>query len=150
MEKLKDQLSWEEFKKHSEGRKTVPNKISEFNRLVAHSENFFIISGYGAFTKGYLLIISKDFIPSFGLMNKEKYEELLAEKQELLKEKRRKMLDAAGFSTNIFEGTEPIPKAGNPSSPPQAGALAGVDPNDEGVDLNGIMAIAGRNWRDMI
>ena len=80
----------------------------------------------------------------------EKYEELLAEKQELLKEKRRKMLDAAGFSTNIFEGTEPIPKAGNPSSPPQAGALSGVDPNDEGVDLNGIMAIAGRNWRDMI
>tara|TARA_Y100001970_G_scaffold292038_1_gene431645 strand:- start:1835 stop:2752 length:918 start_codon:yes stop_codon:yes gene_type:complete len=76
MEKLRDQLSWEEFKKHSEGRKKVPNKISEFNRLVAHSENFFIISGYGAFTKGYLLIISKDFIPSFGLMNKEKYEEL--------------------------------------------------------------------------
>ena len=76
MEKLKDQLSWDEFKKHSVGRKSVPKKISEFNRLVAHSDNFFIISGYGAFTKGYLLIISKDFIPSFGLMNETKNKEL--------------------------------------------------------------------------
>jgi hypothetical protein len=80
----------------------------------------------------------------------EEHAKLLEEKQALLKEKRRKMLDATGFGTNIFEGTEPISKAGDPSSPPQAGALAGVDPNDAGVDLNGIMAVAGRNWRDMI
>ena len=40
MSELKDQLSWEEFKKQSSNLKTL-KKISEFNRLIAHSKNFF-------------------------------------------------------------------------------------------------------------
>ena len=67
----KDQLSWEEFFNESKNRTSIPNKISEFNRLVAHTKNFFIISGYGAFTPGYLLIISKDFLPSFGFIEED-------------------------------------------------------------------------------
>ena len=47
---LKDQLSWDEFYKKGIKRKSVPKKVKEFNRLVAHSKNFFIIAGYGAFT----------------------------------------------------------------------------------------------------
>ncbi len=73
---LKDQLSWDEFYKNSINRKSVPKKVKEFNRLVAHSKNFFIISGYGAFTPGYLLIISKNFLPSFGLIKQNQLEEL--------------------------------------------------------------------------
>ncbi len=73
---LKDQLSWDEFHKDSVNRKSIPKKVKEFNRLVAHSKNFFIISGYGAFTPGYLLIISKDFLPSFGLIEETQIEEL--------------------------------------------------------------------------
>ena len=73
---LKDQLSWDEFYKKSIKRKSVPKKVKEFNRLVAHSKIFFIIAGYGAFTPGYLLIISKDFLPSFGLIEKNQIEEL--------------------------------------------------------------------------
>lgn len=72
----KDQLSWEEFFKESQGRKSIPKKINEFNRLVAHTKNFFVISGYGAFTPGYLLIISKDFLPSFGLIDDNQLQEL--------------------------------------------------------------------------
>ncbi len=72
----KDQLSWEEFFKESQGRKSEPKKINEFNRLVAHTKNFFVISGYGAFTPGYLLIISKDFLPSFGLVDDNQLNEL--------------------------------------------------------------------------
>ena len=64
----KDQLSWDEFYKESKNRTSVPNNISEFNRLVAHTKNFFVISGYGAFTPGYLLVVSKEFLPSFGLV----------------------------------------------------------------------------------
>ena len=71
-----DQLSWEEFYKESKIRKSFPKKINEFNRLVAHTKNFFIISGYGAFTPGYLLIISKDFLPSFGLVEDDQLNEL--------------------------------------------------------------------------
>jgi len=44
--------------------------------LVAHTKNFFIISGYGAFTPGYLLIVSKDFLPSFGLVEENQLSEL--------------------------------------------------------------------------
>ena len=40
---LKDQLSWDEFHKDSVNRKSIPKKVKEFNRLVAHSKNFFII-----------------------------------------------------------------------------------------------------------
>ncbi len=72
----KDQLSWDEFYKVSHNRSNLPTKISEFNRLVAHTKNFFVISGYGAFTPGYLLIISKDFLPSFGLVQSDQLSEL--------------------------------------------------------------------------
>ena len=72
---LKDQLSWSEFYKHSKNLKTI-KKIKPFNRLIAHSKNFYIIAGYGAFTPGYLLVLSKEFIPSFGLMNEDSIDEL--------------------------------------------------------------------------
>ena len=72
----KDQLSWEEFYNGSKDRTSLPKKIDEFNRLVAHTKNFFIISGYGAFTSGYLLIISKDFMPSFGFVKENQVSEL--------------------------------------------------------------------------
>tara|TARA_E500000178_G_C16931215_1_gene711787 strand:+ start:74 stop:988 length:915 start_codon:yes stop_codon:yes gene_type:complete len=71
-----DQLSWEEFYKESTNRSSLPSKIDAFNRLVAHTKNFFVISGYGAFTPGYLLIISKEFLPSFGLVEEDKLNEL--------------------------------------------------------------------------
>ena len=71
-----DQLSWTKFYEESKSRSAIPEKINEFNRLVAHSKNFFVISGYGAFTPCYVLIISKNFIPSFGLIEKNQIEEL--------------------------------------------------------------------------
>ena len=73
---LVDQLSWDEFFKESNNRTSLPKKISPFNRLVGHTKNFFIISGYGAFTPGYLLIVSKDFLPSFGLVKEDQLDEL--------------------------------------------------------------------------
>ena len=73
---IKDQLSWEEFYRVSKGLKSNPKKVTAFNRLIAHSKNFFIISGYGAFTPGYTLIITKDFIPSYGLVENTKLEVL--------------------------------------------------------------------------
>ena len=71
-----DQLSWQEFYDNSKDRVSIPNKINEFNRLIAHTKNFFVISGYGAFTPGYFIIITKDFIPSFGLVDKNQLDEL--------------------------------------------------------------------------
>ena len=62
MDSVIDQLSWEQFRIHSEKAKRPLNKVSEFNRLIAHSKNFFLISGYGAFTDGYILVV---ITPSF-------------------------------------------------------------------------------------
>ena len=76
MSSIIDQLSWEQFKINSEKEKRPIKKISEFNRLIAHSKNFFVISGYGAFTDGYFLIISKDFIPSYGLVKENEIDEV--------------------------------------------------------------------------
>jgi len=75
--------------------------------------------------------------------------ELQEQRQRLMKENKRKLLDAAGFGVDVFQGTNPIQEADDPSNG-QAGALSGVAPNDPGVDINGIMAMANRDWGKMI
>ena len=76
-------------------------------------------------------------------------QELEEQKYEMMKAQKRKLLDAAGFGVDVFAGTQPIEEAADPSNG-QAGALSGVAPNDAGVDINGIMAIANRDWSKMI
>ena len=67
------------------------------------------------------------------------------------KERKRKLLDSIGRDAyngvNLFEGTTPAPAS---SSGHGRGPLDGVAPNDPGVDINGIMAIANRDWGKMI
>ena len=72
---IEDQLSWDKFYEVSKNQDVIKD-IEPFNRLIAHSKNLFIISGYGAFTPGYLLIISKDFLPSYGLIDQKILSEL--------------------------------------------------------------------------
>jgi hypothetical protein len=79
---------------------------------------------------------------------KQQNNQVLEEQQRRLKAQRRKILDATGFGTNIFEGTEAIPQAH--ASPSPGGALSGMDPNDAGIDLSGIMSVSKRDWKDMI
>ena len=76
-------------------------------------------------------------------------QELQEQKYEMMKEQKRKLLDAAGFGVDVFSGTEPIEEAADPSNG-QAGALSGVSPSDPGVDIAGIMAVAKRDWSKMI
>ena len=76
-------------------------------------------------------------------------QELQEQKYEMMKEQKRKLLNAAGFGVDVFSGTEPIEEAADPSNG-QAGALSGVAPSDPGVDIAGIMAVANRDWSKMI
>lgn len=71
-----DQLSWSEFLKNSQKRNDIPDTVEKYNRLILHSKNFFVISGYGAFTPGYMLIITKKLIPSYGLIEPSQISEL--------------------------------------------------------------------------
>ncbi len=72
---IKDQLSWREFLKYSSDVGNI-SEVKEYNRLIAHTKNLFIVAGYGAFTKGYVLIVTKEFIPSFGLVTDDVVNEL--------------------------------------------------------------------------
>ena len=72
---LKDQLSWSEFHKQSKDEPII-DLVKPFNRLIAHSKNLFVVAGYGSFTEGYMLVITKDFMPSFGLVENEIMDEL--------------------------------------------------------------------------
>ena len=66
-------------------------------------------------------------------------------------EQRRKLLDAINADAyggiDLFEGTETLSAAGSTSNSSHAqGPLSGVDPSDAGVDISGIMGIAGNRW----
>jgi len=74
--------------------------------------------------------------------------ELQHEKHEMLKEQRKKILNATGFNTNIFENTEPLATSGQEDQ--NYSSLAGTDPGDAGVDISGIMALGGRKWSKLV
>lgn len=78
--------------------------------------------------------------------------ELQEEAAAALKEKKKRLEESmgGGFS-GIFENVEPISKGGSPSDSQTQGPLSHYSPHDSGVDISGIMAIAGgKNWKNMI
>lgn len=74
------------------------------------------------------------------------------EKRKKLLETKRKMLDAIGGGNmaNVFEGTQPLSSGGNTTSGTSVqGPLSGVDPRDSGVDISGLMNLAGQKWQQL-
>ncbi len=72
-----DALSWINFLNESKKRNIYPpQKIELFNRLIAHTNNFFVIAALGAFNPGYLMIITKELIPSLSQIKDNQLEEL--------------------------------------------------------------------------
>tara|TARA_A100001515_G_scaffold65079_1_gene51563 strand:- start:99 stop:554 length:456 start_codon:yes stop_codon:yes gene_type:complete len=82
----------------------------------------------------------------------EQKREMAKEREERMNSQRKKILKATGLGANIFEGVEPLGSAGTVKSEAtsQAGALAGVDSNDPGVDITGIMALGSSHWKKMM
>lgn len=70
-----------------------------------------------------------------------------------LEEKKRKLENSlgAGFE-GIFENLDPISQPGNPSSNETSSSpLSSYSAGDPGVDISGLMALAGgHNWKNMI
>ena len=78
-------------------------------------------------------------------------EQLLAEQRAAAEKQKSELLSAinaeAYGGVDIFEGTTPLSSGGKVSSEPQAqGPLSDVDPNDPGVDISGILGLAGNRW----
>ena len=50
---------------------------------------------------------------------------------------------------DLFEGTEPLKSGGTPNTGPKMGPMANVDPDDEGVNIDGLMKVAGGVWNKL-
>ena len=74
---IKDQLAWDRFFDESSKRETYPpKKIELFNRLMAYTNNFFVVAAIGAISPGYLMIITKELIPSISMVENKHIDEL--------------------------------------------------------------------------
>ena len=76
------------------------------------------------------------------------------QERETLVETRRKMLDAIGKDAyngvDLFEGTQPISKAGSPATSSEArGPLSDVAPGDSGVDISKFMGNQ-KLWKEVV
>lgn len=80
----KDVLSWELFYKFKSNNLHKLKKAKLYNRLICHTENFFAIAGYGDFTGGYIIIITKELVPSFALIKQSQQKELFWFKKNLI------------------------------------------------------------------
>lgn len=76
--------------------------------------------------------------------------ELQQESQTNLEERKKKLEESLGMS-GVFENTEPLASGGRVNEGPSNSPLSNYAPNDPGVDISGLMAIAGgQNWKKMI
>jgi hypothetical protein len=72
--------------------------------------------------------------------------ETVLEARKSLEETKRSLQSSTGLS-GIFEGITPMRSGGSQSS--KHGALRDMDPSDPGVDISGIMKIAGGAWEQL-
>ena len=76
--------------------------------------------------------------------------------RQMLQEHCKKLMDAIGKDAyagiDIFEGTEPLTshEAGETKSLGKGSPLAGQSPDDPGVDISGILALGGKNWKALV
>jgi len=73
--------------------------------------------------------------------------EAVLEARKSLEETKRNLQNSTGLS-GIFEGTTPMRSGGGKQGAKQ-GALRDMDPHDPGVDISGIMKVAGGAWRQL-
>jgi hypothetical protein len=137
-------------------------KKSEFKQLIKESVREVLI------TEGFLSTIVAEVVKGIGTnvvtervveeqnpQEKVKFQNVRTqEKKKQLQETRKRMLDAIGKDSfggvDIFEGTTPMRKGGDPnaSASPNS-ALGDVDPSDPGVDISGILGSASA-WKKII
>jgi hypothetical protein len=76
----------------------------------------------------------------------------LQERRSQASNTRKTLLDAIGKDSyggvDLFEGTEPLRRGGDASNESSAqGALSGYAPDDPGVNIDGLLNIAGGSWK---
>ena len=104
------------------------------------------MKGQRIYAEGMTITKSEEPDPDALRLKKEDYEKQRQERIKRLNESSR-----LTPGVNVFENVTPIPEeSSSPSGGSAAGALSGVDPSDPGVDIGGIMNLAGGKWKHLI
>jgi hypothetical protein len=109
-----------------------------------------IVSEVAQGLSGAQVISSKPIQKTNSASNNFQSEALISAKKSL-EETKKSLQESIGIQ-GIFEGTSPIKSGGNPSggsSGSRHGALRDMDPSDPGVNIDGIMKIAGGAWSQL-
>ena len=100
----------------------------------------------------FLVENKQEVVPAMTNENSVQMEAMEARKREELKEYKQKLLDQIGNDAyggvDLFEGTRP--SAPELSATQAASPLANKDPSDAGVDISGIVALGGKNWKALM
>jgi len=77
------------------------------------------------------------------------------QRQQIMEQERKQLLSSinkdAYNGVNVFEGTEAMSSGGAPSEAPQPGSpLGDVASSDPGINIDGILNIAGDSWGKFI
>tara|TARA_R110001583_G_C5521163_1_gene397621 strand:+ start:307 stop:738 length:432 start_codon:yes stop_codon:yes gene_type:complete len=100
----------------------------------------------------FLVEHKEEVVPAMSNENSVRLDTMRTQKKEQLKEYKQQLLDQIGSEAyggiDLFEGTKPAaPELGGSQA---ASPLANKDPEDAGVDISGIMALGGKNWKALM
>ena len=129
----------------NELRKVLKPLIKQAVREVILEEGLLsnIVAEVAKGLNGNLIVETKQKGPSKQELER-RAEEVEKQRQEKIRRLNESMKSTIG-GVNVFEGTEPVVE-----SQEKGQALSGVGPNDAGVDISGILNIAGGKWNHLI
>tara|TARA_R110000782_G_scaffold70812_1_gene142217 strand:- start:1213 stop:1644 length:432 start_codon:yes stop_codon:yes gene_type:complete len=141
--------------KRSELKKMIKPLVKECVQEALLSEGLLsnivseVVQGMGS---QFLVENKEKVVPATSDERSNQRESATARKRAELKEHKQKLLDQIGNGAyggiDLFEGTRPA--APEISTTQAAGPLGNKDPSDAGVDISGIMALGGKNWKALI
>tara|TARA_R110000796_G_scaffold251450_1_gene382888 strand:- start:542 stop:973 length:432 start_codon:yes stop_codon:yes gene_type:complete len=141
--------------KRSELKKMIKPLVKECVQEALLSEGLLssIVSEVAQGMGNQFLVESKQKVaPTMLKENNTQMEAQALKKKDQLKEYKQQLLDQIGNDAyggiDLFEGTRP--SAPEMSATQAAGPLGNKDPSDAGVDISGIMALGGKNWKALI
>ena len=99
----------------------------------------------------FLVENKEQIVPAMSNENSFRKETMKAHKKEQILESKKKLLDAIGKDAyggvDIFEDTKPLKETKTSMGPADPLLADGREPEDPGVDISGIVALGGKNWK---
>ena len=102
----------------------------------------------------FLVENKEQIVPTMSNENSVRMSTMSAEKKAQIAETKKRLLDAIGNEAyggiDIFEDTKPIKESKVSAGPADPLRSDGREPDDPGVDISGIVALGGKNWKAFI